>query len=245
MPKLNRSFFPAVLLAALCSSFALAQVEPGSLDDLLRAEFAPLNPATNSPEQLPDLNAPLLMPPQGLPQQSLPQQSREVGPKVQLPPVPQLPPAPQLAAPQLGPPASVLEIPRVTPGEPAPEALLLPELTMPTPENSGAGVSEERRVLRPQLEARSEDQLELLPFDDRDSIRARTPQMRTPQALPYGANGSSGLGSNSRTYRSRSRLVAIPLQIEFFTVTQRYVPYGGYGVRPYGGYRPTYVPSRY
>jgi len=202
MPNLYRSLFPAALFVALCSPFATAQVEPGSLDDLLGAEFAPLR----STEQLPELSAPLLMPP----------------PPIQLEPDP-----------QVGPVQSVLEIPRVTPEEPAPGALILPELTMPTPENTRADFTEDRRVLRPQIDVRPENEIQLLPFDNRDSVQTRKPQMQTPQALPYGSAASP-----------RSRLLSVPVQVEFFTVTRRYVPYGGYGSygynnRPYGSYRPS------
>lgn len=249
MSKLTRSFFPAVLLAALCSPFVMAQTEPGSLDDLLGADFAPLATQDSSDQQLPDLHAPLLLGPPA-PQRSgetIPQP--QIGPLAPLAPVPQLAPVapvPMLPPPQSAPSQSVLDIPRVTAEEPAPGALVLPELTMPTPENTGA--VENQHVLRPQLDVRPQAELELLPFDDRNSIQARQPQMRTPRALPYG---------NS----SQQRQLAVPIQIEFFTVTRRYAPYGGYGSGGYGyrsygssrspygsgGYRPSggYAPYGY
>jgi hypothetical protein len=253
MPKIIRSFLPAVLIAALCSPLVIAQTEPGSLDDLLGADFPPLvTPPNRASEQLPDLNAPLLM---GQPasQRRLDRiPDPQLGPDPLLAPAPQLAPVapvPQLPTPELGPPQSVLEIPRVTADEPAPGELILPELTMPTPENTAA-FPDQQRVLRPQLNVQPQDELELLPFDDADSIQARTPQMRTPKALPYGTNafGSNVYGSNGRSaYSSRSRLLAVPIQVEFYSVTQRYLPYGGfgYGNRPYGSFRPGYSPGGY
>jgi len=149
---------------------------------------------------------------------------------------------PQIDVPQM--PQSVLELPRVTMDEPAPDALVLPDLTMPTPENTGARLREDRRALKPQFETRPSEQIELLPFDN-DSDRAVSdlltqpravpvqprmqsplprPQLQSPQALNYG----------SRSYSSRSRIQLVPVQIEFFSVSR------GFGYQPYGGYRSGY-----
>lgn len=134
---------------------------------------------------------------------------------------------------------SVLEPPRVTIDEPAPGALLLPDLTIPTPENTAMDSFENRRSLKPQLGVQPPDPIELLPFDNGDvaelrpqsratlaqprmqSPQMQSPQMRSPQALNYG----------SRTYSSRSRLQVVPIQVEFYSVSR------GFGYQSYGGYR--------
>jgi len=219
MPKLIRSLFPAALIAALCLPVvAFAQTEPGSLNDLLDADFAPLQTQTAQPS--PELNAPLIL-----------------GPQVQ---------RPQQAGRSMD---SVLEIPRVAADEPAPGELLLPDLTIPTPQNTASDSFENRRSLKPQLEVRPPDPIELLPFDDGDVSDLRTkprairpqPRIQTPQALNYG----------SQAWSSRSRIQVAPIQVEFFSVNRGfgYQPYGGYGgysgyrrppvsYRPYGGYVP-------
>ena len=232
MPKLYRSIFTAVLLAALCSSFAVAQNDPGGLE----SDFAPL--------QLPELDLPDLQPPDlVLPQLDAPL----VMPQLDAPLVM---PRPQnqefIPLPQFEPevPTTVLEVPRVTIDEPAPGELVLPELTMPTPENSTADFGQNRSVLRPQIAPGEE--LQLLPLDNREPAQARRPQMTTPRALPYGNSGlgnSAAYGNNAAASRL-GRLLSVPVQVEVFTERRGYVPYGGYRsfnfeYRP-SNYRPSY-----
>ncbi|QEG25240.1 hypothetical protein [Mariniblastus fucicola] len=212
MQRPLRQLFSAAMITVLSLSCANAQTDPGGIGDLLDADFAPLQ--TNA-QQLPELNSPLIMGEQ----------------QVQLPPVPQV--FPQQ-------PQSVLETPGAVINQSAPEQLILPDLTIPTPENTAATSREDRRSLKPQFDALSQDRIELLPFDNDDTpslqARIRIPQMSTPQALNY----------RSQTYTSRSLLRTLPIQIEFFSETQSfgYQPYGvyrpgGYGYRSYGGaYRP-------
>lgn len=222
MQRIIRPLLPALLIAAICSS-AFAQSDPGSIDDLLGAEYPVLQdpigpqlpeigpqlpaelpkigPPLTSPRQLPpppDLNAPLIMGPDVKPQQEL------------LPPL-ELP---------LAPPQSVIEVPRVTIDEPAPGELVLPDLTIPTPENTAADSLKGQQVLRPQL-----------PPDNRDFALRPAPRLQSPQAMNYG----------SRVYSSRSR-INVPIQIEFYSVNRSFgfQRSGGYrsGYRPYGGYVP-------
>lgn len=246
MPKIKRSFFSAVLLAALCSPFAIAQNDPGSLEDLLGADFAPLSPVPQL--KTPDLEAPLNLPAPS----DFSVAPREPGslPSLESPVVPESAIAPDYPASitprQSTVPRSVLEIPRVTMDEPAPESLVLPDLTVPTPENSAADFRQGRTVLRPQLEPQRRDNLQLLPFDSQESIQTRTPRLQAPQPLPYGT-----YGNRTRTESARSRLMSIPIQVEFYSVrgSYGYQPYGGFvpqsygygsgyrsGYRPYGGY---------
>ena len=227
MPKLIRLLFPATLIAALCSP-AFAQSDPGSLDDLLGLDFPPLEQQeTQTPSKL---NSPLIMGPEI-------QAGGEALPATDLVPVPP-------------PPVSVLETPRVDVNEPAPGRLVLPDLTMPTPENTAVDSFDNRLSLKPQVTVQPSEPIELLPFDNGDTAELQTdprlirpqPQMQSPQALNYG----------SRAYSSRSRIQMVPIQVEFFSVSRGigYQPYGGYrsgygsygrppvGYRPYGGYVP-------
>ena len=216
---------------ALCSSFALAQNEPGGLE----SDFAPL--------QLPELD----LPNSDLPDLQLPQIDELDAPLVMLPPPPQLEPS--------APPVTVLELPRVAPDELAPGELVLPELTMPTPENSTADFGQSRRALRPQIAPAPTEELQLLPFDNREPAQVARPQMTTPRALPYGSAGvgQGSYGNNAGASRL-GRLLSVPVQVEVITQTRGYVPYGGYRsfnfqYRPSGyrssvprGYRPGYAP---
>ena len=211
MSKLIHSLFPVTLLMAALSlpAMTVAQTDPGSLDELLGADFEPLQ---NQPaQQVPELNAPLIM-----------------GPQVQ---------RPQDVLPQM---ESVLEVPRVTIDERAPGELVLPDLTIPTPENTAIDSRMNRRSLKPKFEVRPPDPIELRPFDDDDAAQIGEqipaqprstfvqPRMQTPQVLNYG----------SRAYSSRSRLLSVPIQVEFFSTSRSfgYQPYGAYGP----GYRSNY-----
>ncbi len=221
MPKLIRLLFPVTLIAALCSPM-FAQSDPGSLDDVLGLDFAPLEQQEN--QQPSGLNSPLIM-----------------GPKTELVPVPP-------------PPVSVMETPRVDVNEPVPGAMVLPDLTMPTPENTTVESFDNQQSLKPPVTIQPSEPIELLPFDDGDTAELQTaprlirpqPRLQSPQALNYG----------NRTFSSRSRIQAVPVQVEFFSVSPgiRYQSYGGYqsgyrpsygsygrppvGYRPYGGYVP-------
>jgi len=209
MPKLIRLLFPATMIAALCSP-VFAQSDPGSLDDLLGVEFAPLQ--QQEIQQPSALNSPLIIGPEN-------QVQSDALPAAGLVPVPP-------------PPISVVETPRVDVNEPAPGELVLPDLTIPTPENTALDSF-----------GKSTEPIELLPLDgnavelpaERRLIRPQ-PQLQSPQALNYG----------SRVYSSRSRIQVVPIQVEFFSVSRGigYQPYGGYGSgygSPYGsGYRPGY-----
>ena len=213
--KFTFSFSSAVLIAATCmSTVAVAQTEPGSLDDLLGADFEPLQGQVNP--ELPDLNSPLIL---GPPEQRQWQPQTEVIPE----------------------PQSVLTVPRVGTDEPAPDALVLPDLTMPTPDNTAFESRDNRRSLKPQSTVQPPDPIELLPFNDDQSTELRTqprtpqtqqglltPRMQSPQALNYG----------NRAYSSRSRIQVVPVQIEFFSVSRGIgYPYGGYGAAYRSGYR--------
>jgi len=244
MPTFIRTIFSTLVLAALCTPIAFAQNDPGSISDLLEADFAPLHQTTQSNTEL---NSPLIL-----------------GPELQangnLPAKPELVPIPP-------PPSSVLEVPsadnekRPT-GElasaSASEEIILPELTMPTPENTTADLQEGLTVLRPRFDDRQQAPVDLLPFNGRDDRQLPKPRMQAPQALNYG----------SQTSATPSRL-QVPIQFEFYSVNRSfgysplsglgvggfnagfnrpavyqpfggYVPYGGYG-RGYGGGR--YCPS--
>lgn len=211
MSKPIRTLFPAMLIAAWCLPvFAVAQTDPGSLDDLLGADFAPLQ--NQAAQQLPELNSPLIM-----------------GPQV---------PRQQEMLPQL---ESVMEVPRVIIDEPPPSELLLPDLTMPTPENTAMESRENRRSLKPQFEVQPQDRIELLPYGNGavtepsrqvftqprsfpQSSSFPQPRMQTPQALNYG----------SQAYSSRSRIQFVPVQVEFYSGSR------SFGYQPYGGYRASY-----
>ena len=240
MQRIIRPLLPALLIAAISSS-AFAQSEPGSIDDLLGADFAPLQ--TQTATQLPEIQLPEIGP--------LPKIGPPLPSPTPLPAPPQLPDlnAPLIMSPQVQPPQemyprldlgsepsqSVLEVPRVTIDETAPGMLVLPDLTIPTPENTAAEPLEGQRVLRPQLDVGPQGR-DLLP-DNRDFAQQRVPRLQSPQALNYG----------SRAYSSRSR-IQLPIQIEFYSASRSfgYQPYGGYGggyrtrssYRPYGGYAP-------
>lgn len=223
MPKFTFSFLPTLLIAALClPAIGAAQTDPGSLelDDLFGADFNPLQEQTGQPST--DLHAPLVI----------------------VPPVPNSP-APQPSE-VIPPPIAVPDVPRIAIDESAPGELVLPELTIPTPDNTTVDPLENRRSLKPQFELRPQNQVEpVLP----------QPRMQSPQALNYGGSA----------YSSRSRIQIVPVQVEFYSVSRGYgyQPYGGYGgyrgyrsgygsnYRPsYGGYgrspaRPSYGGSRY
>jgi len=112
-------------------------------------------------------------------------------------------------------PLSVLELPQITVDE-DPGALVLPDLTMPTPENTVAGDNPYRQTLKPQLNDQTGNQFEL------------QPRMQAPQALPYGGS----------YIPSPTRRLSVPIQVEFFSISRGYIPYGGYRSRGYSGYRP-------
>ena len=134
-----------------------------------------------------------------------------------------VPPVPNALIPQSSeviPPPLVLDVPRIAIDEPAPGELVLPDLTIPTPENTTVDPLENRRSLKPQFEVQRQVQIEpAIP----------QPRLQSPQALNYG-----------NSYSSRSRLQIVPLQVEVFSVNR------GYGYQPYGGYsgyRPGYRSS--
>ena len=194
----NRTLFIAVAVCGLFASFANAQSSPGSFDELLETEFAPLKPVP----QLPDLHAPLVMGPQENEKQ---ERSKE--------------------------PKSVIEVPQVQSNDAAPKVLVLPNLTIPTPENTAADRVDSQTVLRPGFGERSDDDLQLLPFNERNDARLRQPTLQPPRALPY--------GSNSRSFYSSTRRLAVPIQVEFFSFGNfGFQPFPAYGYRPYGGYVP-------
>lgn len=139
-----------------------------------------------------ELNEPLLM-----------------GPKTETGALPEHKPAP---------PQTVIESqPQFDKG--APGALVLPDLTIPTPENSGVDTDPDRTTLKPPL---------VQPDGGLD--QAPAPRMHTPQAHYYGSSSFS---------HTRSRAFAVPVQVEFFTITR------GFGYQPYGVYGGLYRPPVY
>jgi len=205
MPKFTFSFLPTLLIAALClPAIGAAQTDPGSLelDDLLGADFNPLQEQNAQPST--DLHAPLVL----------------------VPPVPNLP-VPQTSE-VIPPPISVLELPRIAIDEPAAGELVLPDLTIPTPENTTVDPLENRRSLKPQFEVQPPAQIEPV-------LPQPRPRMQSPQALNYGGSA----------YSSRSRIQIVPIQVEYYSVNRSYgyQPYGGYGGYRSGygsSYRPSY-----
>lgn len=196
MPKFTFSFLPTLVIAVLClPAIGAAQTDPGSLglDSLLGADFDPLQ--EQNAQSSTDLHAPLVIVPP-VPNALIPQSSEVI------------------------PPPLVLDVPRIAIDEPAPGELVLPDLTIPTPENTTVDPLENRRSLKPQFEVQRQVQIEpAIP----------QPRLQSPQALNYG-----------NSYSSRSRLQIVPLQVEVFSVNR------GYGYQPYGGYsgyRPGYRSS--
>ena len=187
MPMLIRTLLTVLMLMTLSTSIASAQNDPGSMDDLLDIEFAPLQPETQQAQPLPDLEAPLIL-----------------GDRVELPP----PPSPRR---QSG-PLSVLEVPPVTMDGPASGALVLPDLTMPTPENTRVDAFD-RTSLKPRIGVQPNDRFELPP----------EPRLQAPRALSYGAGTLSS--------RPQFGVYRAPLQIEIFSANR------GFGFQSYGGYR--------
>ena len=195
MPKFTFSFLPTLVIAVLClPAIGAAQTDPGSLElDYPSADVNPLQEQNAQPST--DLHAPLVI----------------------------VPPVPNVLIPQSSeviPPPLVLDVPRIAIDEPAPGELVLPDLTIPTPENTTVDPLENRRSLKPQFEVQRQVQIEpAIP----------QPRLQSPQALNYG-----------NSYSSRSRLQIVPLQVEVFSVNR------GYGYQPYGGYsgyRPGYRSS--
>ena len=120
------------------------------------------------------------------------------------------------------PDSGYVELPEVPMVQPVPGELVLPELTIPTPENSIADGGNQR-VLKPQLDQQSQHGLQ--PLDNRNQAPAQVPRLQGPQALSYGG----------RYVQPRTRVFSTPIQVEVFTFSR-----GGFGYQPYGGYRGGY-----
>ncbi len=193
-------------LEKLKNGTGVAPGTPSVKDELLGTEF---DPVATSPPRPGTLNSPLIMGADG---------AQEVQRLTNLEM------APESAQ-------SVLEVPRITLDEPSPGGLVLPDLTVPTPENSMADNGQNRTVLKPPLLDQSGDEIALLPFDNRNPSQGRIPRMQSPQALSYGGSYIA----------PRTRFNNASVQVEFFSISRGfgYQPYGGYvprGYWPYGGF---------